>query len=489
MTSNKRVLYHLFRSELNETGRSVNSKWRELSLVNSLTKQPITRWEEARYELEVLFHMHESTRKTSRLACLAGMTRDTFKKGLQTPLQPQDVIEPDMAVILVRIPLPRAFKPYVPLSYLLAKTEQVEAPANTVLWEEATEEEKLALIAAGDGNATKPSPAKLRAVRDHAKQLHPSDYERNDKNQPKPPPSYVCNGCLESGHHFRADCPRGVPTNVAVTVQDKPLDKVALPHGIPKRFLKKAQSNDQDAMLTKEGEWVQRGATPSLAVQNTTDSVPVTLSVLQRAMLAVDRGIPPVLPLVHDADDDIYFDFEPHVQRMDEVEAAAMVHLAKEYPHIRNKNRSMCTYWLRGICHKSVLCDFLHEYNTEDMPICRFYVQAKCTNDACGYKHIVSESAKRRDVCLDYALGFCPRGPKCGSDHIRRAAPTRGDFVSCSEAFFLQVVAAFDKHTRDMERREAAARKRFAHPGVFELLKRRKKQRREQQDEEDEEAE
>lgn len=468
---NKNVLYHLFVAELNDAGRSVNSKWRELSLVNSMTRQPITRWEEARYELEMQFHMHEQTRKPTRLAYLTGTSRDAFKLGQRTVLKPEDRVEPGMAVILSRLPMPRALKPYVPLTYMLARMDPV-GDNTPVLWEEATEEEKLALVAAGEGVTMKPSAAKLRVVRDHAKQLHPADYPRNDKNQPKPLSTYVCNGCLETGHHFRADCPRGVAlSNASAPLVQKPLDKVAQPHGIPKRFLKAASSNDADAMLTKDGVWVQRGHTPSLS---NAPSV-VTLSVLQKAIAAVDHTVKPARPLPPDLDEnELVFDFEPHVQRMDEVQARAMTQLEREYPHLKNKNRSMCTYWLRGICHKSVLCDFLHEYNTDEMPICRFYVQAKCTNDECNFKHIVSESARHRDVCANYAMGFCPLGPKCPSEHVRRAAPTRNDFVAFPEAVFLDVVAAFDRHTADMERKEAAARKRFAHPGVFQLLKRRK---------------
>lgn len=479
MSSNKRVLYHLFRSELNEAGRSVNSSWRELSLVNSVTAEPIVRWEEARYELELQFHMHEQTRKSTRLAYLSAICRDAFKDGSLVPLQPDDKVEHGMAVILSRVPMPRALKPYVPLCYMLAKAEQEAGPC-TLVWEEATEEEKLALIAAGEGASLKPSPMKLKAVREHGKQQHAADYSRNDKNQPKPPEGYVCNGCLETGHHFRADCPRGAPSVVsaAAPVVEKPLDKVAQPHGIPKRFLKAAKSHDADAMLTKEGVWVQRGSTPSL-VATSYANVDVTHSVLQKAVAAVDHTVKPVVPvIVADDEEELVFDFEPYVQRMEEVEARAMMQLEREYPQIKNKNRSMCTYWLRGICHKSVLCEFLHEYNTDEMPICRFYVQAKCTNDACGYKHTVSESAKHRVVCTDYALGFCPLGPKCTKEHIRRTAPTRGDFMAFPEATFLDVVAAFDAHTAYIERKEAAARKRFAHPGVFELLKRRKKQQR-----------
>lgn len=488
MSSNKRVLYHLFLSELNDAGRSVNSVWRELALVNSVTADPITRWEEARYELELQFHMHEQTRKTTRLAYLSGVSRDSFKKGSTVPLQPDDKVEPGMAVILSRVPMPRALRPYVPLVYMLAKAEQeTGSTASThVVWDEATEEEKLALIAAGEGtSAVKPSPLKLKTVRDHAKQQHPADYAKNDKNQPKPPDGYVCNGCLEIGHHFRADCPRGLVPVVSATapVVEKPLDKVAQPHGIPKRFLKAAKSHDADAMLTKDGEWVQRGRTPSLNTPGRTD-IDVTRSVLQKAMDTVQHMVKPVVPLSLPDDDELVFDFEPYVQRLEEVEARAMAQLEREHPHIKNKNRSMCTYWLRGICHKSVLCEFLHEYNTDEMPICRFYVQAKCTNDACGYKHTVSESAKHRDVCTDYAMGFCPLGPKCTKEHIRRTAPTRGDFMAFPESTFLEVVAAFDAHTAYIERREAAARKRFAHPGVFQLLKRRKQQKKSEVEEE-----
>jgi len=45
---------------------------------------------------------------------------------------------------------------------------------------------------------------------------------------------------------------------------------------------------------------------------------------------------------------------------------------------ITGKRRTVvCKHWLRGLCKKGDLCDYLHEYDEDKMPICQFYFSDK----------------------------------------------------------------------------------------------------------------
>ena len=72
--------------------------------------------------------------------------------------------------------------------------------------------------------------------------------------------------------------------------------------------------------------------------------------------------------------------------------------------------RTVCKHWLRGLCKKGDLCDYLHEYDLRRMPECRFYATFGFCNssDECLYIHI-DPSVKRRR-CERYERGFCELG-------------------------------------------------------------------------------
>ena len=45
---------------------------------------------------------------------------------------------------------------------------------------------------------------------------------------------------------------------------------------------------------------------------------------------------------------------------------------------VTGKRRTVvCKHWLRGLCKKGDLCDYLHEYDEDKMPICQFYFSDK----------------------------------------------------------------------------------------------------------------
>ena len=52
---------------------------------------------------------------------------------------------------------------------------------------------------------------------------------------------------------------------------------------------------------------------------------------------------------------------------------------ASLYVHpISGRRRTVvCKHWLRSLCKKGDLCDFLHEYDEDKMPICQFYFSEK----------------------------------------------------------------------------------------------------------------
>lgn len=84
--------------------------------------------------------------------------------------------------------------------------------------------------------------------------------------------------------------------------------------------------------------------------------------------------------------------------------------------------RTICKHWLRGLCKKGDLCDYLHEYDMRRMPECRFFATFGYCNsgDDCLYLH-VDRKAKIRE-CENYKRGFCPIGPSCPKKHVRRPA-------------------------------------------------------------------
>lgn len=45
------------------------------------------------------------------------------------------------------------------------------------------------------------------------------------------------------------------------------------------------------------------------------------------------------------------------------------------------KHTIVCTHWLRGLCKKGENCEFLHSYDPNKMPICKYYQNGNCKNE------------------------------------------------------------------------------------------------------------
>uniref|UniRef100_A0A2K5RBQ8 Cleavage and polyadenylation specificity factor subunit 4 n=1 Tax=Cebus imitator TaxID=2715852 RepID=A0A2K5RBQ8_CEBIM len=86
-----------------------------------------------------------------------------------------------------------------------------------------------------------------------------------------------------------------------------------------------------------------------------------------------------------------------------------------------------------GLYKKGDPCKFLHQCDLTRMPECCFYSRVlgfsgDCSSNECPFLH-VKRALKSRDcpwspglckychvpriMCLNYLVGFCPKGPKC----------------------------------------------------------------------------
>ena len=84
------------------------------------------------------------------------------------------------------------------------------------------------------------------------------------------------------------------------------------------------------------------------------------------------------------------------------------------------KRKTVCTYWLKGLCMKGDSCGFLHQFDSERMPTCRAMVKhGTCREPDCPYKHSTEDIKE----CNMYRLGFCVYGPTCRYKHTRLEGP------------------------------------------------------------------
>eukprot|EP01105_Mastigella_eilhardi_P003683 TRINITY_DN1479_c2_g1_i1.p1 TRINITY_DN1479_c2_g1~~TRINITY_DN1479_c2_g1_i1.p1 ORF type:complete len:310 (-),score=77.11 TRINITY_DN1479_c2_g1_i1:8-880(-) len=99
--------------------------------------------------------------------------------------------------------------------------------------------------------------------------------------------------------------------------------------------------------------------------------------------------------------------------------AGAGVPQAMMRPGHRREKAVVCKHWLRGLCKKGDMCEFLHEYARDKMPECYFFSKyGECSNPECPYLHIKPEEKMKE--CPWYARGFCKHGPRCRHRHIKK---------------------------------------------------------------------
>ena len=116
-----------------------------------------------------------------------------------------------------------------------------------------------------------------------------------------------------------------------------------------------------------------------------------------------------------ESDDEVCPRFERH-RRCELGGRCTLRHCVTPSPHVpallgrEGSRRTVCKHWLRSLCKKGDLCDYLHEYDLRRMPECRFYSTfGYChSGDECLHVHIEPEVKRRR--CERYARGFCELG-------------------------------------------------------------------------------
>ncbi|KAJ7969090.1 30-kDa cleavage and polyadenylation specificity factor 30 [Quillaja saponaria] len=68
--------------------------------------------------------------------------------------------------------------------------------------------------------------------------------------------------------------------------------------------------------------------------------------------------------------------------------AVASEPVAANIPGRRSFRQTVCRHWLRSLCMKGDACGFLHQYDKDRMPVCRFFrLYGECREQDCVYKH------------------------------------------------------------------------------------------------------
>lgn len=128
--------------------------------------------------------------------------------------------------------------------------------------------------------------------------------------------------------------------------------------------------------------------------------------------------------------DSVTFDFEGSVEELlpavtaeSEAEkrkllveaAAASAPPGMSVAKLEEKFRTVvCRHWLRGLCMKGESCEFLHQFDTDRMPLCRW--GTNCTIADCPYRHVAEDD---KPQCVFYQQGFCIHGMACKYRHVK----------------------------------------------------------------------
>jgi cleavage and polyadenylation specificity factor subunit 4 len=126
------------------------------------------------------------------------------------------------------------------------------------------------------------------------------------------------------------------------------------------------------------------------------------------------------------------------------------------------RKRTVCVHWLSNQCKKGDNCEFLHIYDPDKIPPCRFFQKdGTChKGDKCTFQHIrgstmfgtaaaggersvqrmqehcpyfergfcklnwmqcqfIHDFSYKVEICTNYMIGFCPKGPNCDKYHYK----------------------------------------------------------------------
>ena len=88
-----------------------------------------------------------------------------------------------------------------------------------------------------------------------------------------------------------------------------------------------------------------------------------------------------------------------------------------------HRRKMVCKHWLRGLCKRGDMCDFLHRLDHERMPECWYFQQfGECGNKECIFLHVKPD--EKSGDCPWFARGFCKHGNRCRARHrVRKPCP------------------------------------------------------------------
>ena len=143
-----------------------------------------------------------------------------------------------------------------------------------------------------------------------------------------------------------------------------------------------------------------------------------------------------------------------------------------------HRRKMVCKHWLRGLCKRGDMCDFLHRLDHDRMPECWYFQQfGECGNKECIFLHVKPDEKsgdcpwfargfckhgqrcrarhRNRKPCPRYLAGFCPDGPDCKLGHAK-----------CAAAFFLFARSATQRSLVSRSLFVRAPRHRFEIPAT-----------------------
>jgi len=232
-----------------------------------------TTWDEVRYDLEKKHGLHEKGSAHRR----HGGAGDSYFVGWvynpkllhleqyrsMEPLKSSHLCKSGDALMLARLPMRPGQKAYVPARIRVQQemlrnsiaensafniTPSVPKSSGPIFTDDMTEEEKLKALL---DHSDQQSAVSKRA---HAGTRHidrPASHHPSEQTNRAPPPFYVCHRCGGTGH-WKQECPSlDNPDYIPVRI-------LRAPTGIPRTFLKKAETEEEKAaaMKTATGDLV-----------------------------------------------------------------------------------------------------------------------------------------------------------------------------------------------------------------------------------------
>lgn len=198
-------------------------------------------WETVRYQIEKLHGMQKHVHNTQGSYIVGHIWNDKFIdwKKQSKPLCPSDILTNQHKLIIVRKPLDKNIRPFIPASELMKmkEREQLLSEAlndnNDDMYDKLTEDEKLQFIVKQQGMFGRD----LTSQQSHH-YCHASEY--------------ICRKCGVAGHHIK-NCPQ------------KHITAHKYPTGIPKTLLRTAETEEEKrkAMKTDDGKYVLMRETDS----------------------------------------------------------------------------------------------------------------------------------------------------------------------------------------------------------------------------------